>query len=76
MIDRSKKATFNFCGISFKAFNMAMIGKQTWEMMNSSDPLITKFFKAKYVPQRDYFGAYIEHNLGYVSGVHGVLNRW
>jgi len=44
--------------------------------MNSSDPLITKFFKAKYVPQRDYFGAYIEHNLGYVSGVHGVLNRW
>jgi len=50
--------------MSFKAFNLAMIEKETYKLIDISESLITKFFKAKYFLQNDYFGASIKHNWG------------
>ena len=52
--------------MGFKAFNMAMVGKQAWTLVSSPESLITCLLKAKYYPQSDYFGARIGHNPSYV----------
>ena len=51
---------------SFKAFNMAMVGKQAWKLVSDPESLVTRLLKAKYFPQGDYFGAGIGHNPSYV----------
>ncbi|XP_058750421.1 uncharacterized mitochondrial protein AtMg00310-like [Vicia villosa] len=43
----------------FRAFNMAMVAKQGWFIMNH--PLVSIFFKARYFPKTSFF----EANLGY-----------
>jgi len=49
-----------------KAFNMAMVDKQTWKLVSSLESPITRLLKAKYFPQSDYFRASIGHNPSYV----------
>jgi len=59
----------NFGGMGFKnlrAFNFAMIGKQTWKLITNPDSLITRLLKAKYFPYSDYFSVSIEHDPSYV----------
>ena len=51
---------------SFKAFNMAMVGKQAWKLVSNLDSLITRVLKAKYFPRGDYHGVVIGHNPRYV----------
>ena len=58
-----------FCCIgfkSFKAFNMAMVGKQAWKLVSNPDYLIMWLLKAKYFPWGNYYGAAIVHNSIYV----------
>jgi len=58
-----------FGGMGFKnlrAFNLAMIGKQTWKMVTNPDALITRLLKARYYPHSDFFSASIGHNPSYV----------
>jgi hypothetical protein len=42
---------------SLKAFNMAMVGKQTWKLDSNLDSLIICLLKAKYFSIGDYHGA-------------------
>jgi hypothetical protein len=51
---------------SFKAFNMAMVGKQAWKLVSNPESLFTRLLKAKYFPIGDYFGDGIGHNPSYV----------
>lgn len=51
---------------NLRAFNLGMIGKQTWKLITNSDSLITRLLKAKYFSHTDYFSASIEHDPSYV----------
>ncbi|XP_058766718.1 uncharacterized mitochondrial protein AtMg00310-like [Vicia villosa] len=41
----------------FKAFNMAMVAKQGWHIMNNQNTLFSKVFKAKYFPNSSFLAA-------------------
>jgi hypothetical protein len=51
---------------SLKAFNHAMLGKQSWNLLTKPNALFTKLFKAKYFPRSDFHEASIGHNPSYV----------
>lgn len=40
---------------SLKAFNMAMMGKLAWMLLNNPDSLITRLLKARYFLASDFF---------------------
>jgi hypothetical protein len=59
----------DYGGMGFKnlqAFNLAMLGKQAWNLVTKPNTLITKMFKARYFPNFDFIEASIGHNLSYV----------
>jgi hypothetical protein len=59
----------DYGGMRFKnlqAFNLAMLGKQAWNLVTKPNTLITKMFKARYFPNCDFFEASIGHNPSYV----------
>jgi hypothetical protein len=59
----------DYGGMGFKnlqAFNLAMLGKQAWNLVTKPSNLITKLFKARYFPNCDFFEANIGHNPSYV----------
>jgi hypothetical protein len=59
----------DYGGIGFKnlqAFNLALLGKQAWNLVTKSESLITKLFKARYFPNCDFVEANIGHNPSYV----------
>ncbi|GAU29840.1 hypothetical protein TSUD_223860 [Trifolium subterraneum] len=53
---------------SLKAFNIAMLGKQAWNLVTKPDCLITKLLKARYFPKCDFLEANI------FGGVFGAQN--
>jgi hypothetical protein len=59
----------DYGGMGFKnlqAFNLAMLGKQAWNLVTKPNTLITKMFRARYFPNFDFIEASIGHNLSYV----------
>ncbi|CAN1241903.1 Putative ribonuclease H protein At1g65750 [Linum perenne] len=61
-------------GIGFKdlhAFNLAMVGKQSWKLMTNHDAIVTKIFKAKVFPKVDFLSATLRSNPSFVW--HGIL---
>lgn len=52
-------------GLGFKnlrAFNLAMLAKQGWRLLNSTNPLVTALMKARYYPDTDFLNARIGAN--------------
>jgi hypothetical protein len=59
----------DYGGMGFKnlqAFNIAMLGKQAWNLTTKPSSLITKLLKARYFPNCDFFESSIGHNPSYV----------
>ncbi|CAN1757082.1 Putative ribonuclease H protein At1g65750 [Linum perenne] len=40
-----------------RSFNLAMLGKQGWKFQTQPDALVTRIFKARYFPRRDFLSA-------------------
>nr|KYP47844.1 hypothetical protein KK1_030479 [Cajanus cajan] len=56
-------------GMSFRhlhGFNLAMLGKQGWNLQSNPDALFTRIFKARYFPQGDFLGARLGHNPSFI----------
>ena len=56
-------------GLGFKklrTFNVAMIAKQAWRIINNINPLVTNLMRARYFPNSDFLNANIGVNLSYV----------
>jgi len=55
-------------GLGFRnmeAFNLFMLGKQSWKLLSDSSSLLTRVFKARYFPRRDFLEAPLGHNPNY-----------
>lgn len=50
------------CFRNLQAFNLAMLGKQGWRIISSSDALVSKLLKAKYFPRGDFINAKLGYN--------------
>lgn len=47
-----------FGGLGFKKhheFNLAMVGKQAWKLINDPQFMVTRLSKAKYFPNTSFF---------------------
>jgi hypothetical protein len=56
-------------GMGFKslhAFNLAMLGKQGWRVMNNQNIIIAKLFKARYFPHCDFLESKLGQNPSFV----------
>jgi hypothetical protein len=47
-------------------FNVAMLGKQGWQLQTNSESLVSKIFKARYYPNSTYLDAKLGHNPSFV----------
>lgn len=48
-------------GLGFRQlreFNIAMLGKQAWRLINNANPLVTEIMKARYYPRTDFLNAW------------------
>lgn len=55
-------------GMSFRNlhdFNLVMLGKLCWKCLSSPGALISRIFKTKYYPTRDFLNATLEHSPSY-----------
>lgn len=55
-------------GLSFRIlreFNMAMLAKQAWRLMNNLNSLVTPIMKAKYYASSDFLNATMGNNSSY-----------
>jgi hypothetical protein len=55
-------------GLNFRdieGFNLAMLGKQGWELITNSSSLLTRVLKAIYFPRSGFLDANIGHNPSY-----------
>ena len=48
------------------AFNLSMLGKQSWKFITEPDPLVACIFKAHYFPNGSFLTATVGHNSIYV----------
>jgi len=48
-----------------EVFNLSMLGKQGWNLINDSNSLVTRILKVRYFPRRDFFEALLGHNPSY-----------
>nr|ABN05778.1 Polynucleotidyl transferase, Ribonuclease H fold [Medicago truncatula] len=48
------------------AFNVAMLGKQGWQLQTNLESLVSKIFKARYYPNSSYLDARLGHNPSFV----------
>lgn len=56
-------------GLGFKKlrdFNVAMLAKQTWRLVNNSNPLVTKLMQARYYPGTDFLNVILGNSPSYV----------
>lgn len=56
-------------GLGFKKlseFNIAMLAKQAWRLINNVNPLVTQIMKARYYPNADFLQASLGVNPSYV----------
>ena len=49
-----------------KNFNLAMLAKQGWRLIQEKDSLLYKCFKARYFPRTNFLDASYAHNCSYV----------
>ncbi|XP_040987756.1 uncharacterized mitochondrial protein AtMg00310-like [Juglans microcarpa x Juglans regia] len=65
-------------GLSFKdlrVFNMALLAKQGWRILQEDGSLLQKIYKAKYFPKAHYFYASIGTNPSYAwKGIWEAMN--
>ncbi|RVW31876.1 Transposon TX1 uncharacterized 149 kDa protein [Vitis vinifera] len=47
---------------NLRDFNLAMLGKQGWNLITKPDSLIARLFKARYYCSRDFLSARLSHN--------------
>ncbi|XP_039685037.1 uncharacterized mitochondrial protein AtMg00310-like [Medicago truncatula] len=50
----------------FAAFNVAMLGKQGWQLQTNTESLVSRIFKARYYPNSTYLEAKLGHNPSFV----------
>jgi hypothetical protein len=50
---------------SLKEFNLALLAKQGWRILQNNDNLITKCLKSRYFPRTNFIHATIGHNPSY-----------
>jgi hypothetical protein len=50
----------------FYGFNLAMLGKQGWNLLTNHDTILSRVFKAKYYPNKGFLEANLGHNPSYV----------
>jgi hypothetical protein len=50
----------------FYGFNLAMLGKQGWNLLVNHDTILSKVFKAKYYPKEGFLDGKLGHNPSYV----------
>lgn len=56
-------------GLGFKKlrhFNISMLAKQAWRLVNNTNPLLTKVMQARYFPGSDFLNAKLGINPSYV----------
>lgn len=56
-------------GLGFRnltEFNLAMLAKQAWRLINNVNPLVTELMKARYYPHTDFLGAELGSNPSYM----------
>lgn len=56
-------------GLGFKklrSFNIAMLAKQEWRLINNTNPLVTRLMRSPYFPNSDFLSAQIGTNSSYV----------
>lgn len=51
---------------NLQQFNVAMLDKQGWRLVNESNPLITSIMKARYFPNTDFLNAKLGENPSYM----------
>lgn len=49
-----------------KQFNLAMLAKQGWRLVNNDNPLVTNMMKARYFPNGDFLNATLGENPSYM----------
>lgn len=49
-----------------RMFNVAMLAKQGWRILNNSNPLVSAILKAHYFPSTDFLNAGVGVNSSYV----------
>lgn len=67
-------------------FNLAMLAKQDWRLMNNDNPLVTKFMKARYYADTEILDSilgaktqfYVEEHIGSAGGseIRGKKEIW
>lgn len=58
-----------FGGLGFKKlheFNLAVVGKQAWKLINDPQSMATRLLKAKYFSKTRFFNAHIGNNSSYL----------
>lgn len=56
-------------GLGFKdlkQFNIAMLAKQGWRLLNDANPFVTRIMKSKYFPSTDFLNAKLGTNPSYM----------
>ncbi|CAN0839533.1 Transposon TX1 uncharacterized 149 kDa protein [Linum grandiflorum] len=59
-----------FGGMGFRdllGFNLVMLGKQGWKLLNDSSALVTRVYKAKYFTKEDFLSAAAGSNPSYIG---------
>lgn len=49
-----------------RKFNIAMLAKQGWRLLNNDNPLVTSLVKARYYPNSDFLNAKLGFNPSYI----------
>lgn len=70
-------------GLSFKKlrdFNIAMLAKQAWRLMNNSNPSVTKLMKARYYAKTDFLDATLGTNPSFmwrsIMASQDIMKQW
>ncbi|MBA0697647.1 hypothetical protein Goari_021180, partial [Gossypium aridum] len=50
---------------SFEKFNVALLAKQGWRLINHPDSLVPQALKSKYYPRSDFYNASLRHEASY-----------
>ncbi|XP_074347574.1 uncharacterized protein LOC141686438 [Apium graveolens] len=69
-------------GLGFKKlkeFNVAMLAKQAWRLVNNVNPMVTKFMQARYFPDTDFLNASLGNNPSYlwrsILAAHDIIKQ-
>ena len=48
------------------SFNLALLGKHSWNLLSNTNPLISRLIKARYYPHTNFLEAPLRHNPSFV----------